>query len=83
MEISNGVLAALLSHLDNIDSERKVYLQLLRKHGTQPSLLRTIELLREVEGEVWIKNAKDELARGVPAAAVLSKFRDNFIRHES
>jgi hypothetical protein len=83
VEISNGLLASLLSHLDAIDAERKVYLEELRKHGLQPSLLRTIKLFGEVEREVWIQQARDELARGEPAEAVLRKFRDNFIRHES
>jgi hypothetical protein len=48
----------------------------------QPSLLPTLELYREVKSEFWIQNARDELAHGEPAEAVLRKFRDNFM-HES
>jgi hypothetical protein len=83
MEISGGLLSSLLTHLDSINTERIVYLQLLRRHGLQPSLLRTLELYREVKSEVWIQNARDELAHGEPAETVLRKFRDNFIMHES
>lgn len=81
MDISGGLLSCPLRHLDSINTERIVYLQLLRTHGLQPSLLRTLELYREVKSEVWIQNARDELARGEPAEAVLRKFRDNFIMH--
>jgi hypothetical protein len=83
MEMLDGLLDSLLSHLGNIDAERKAYLQLLRKHGLQPSLMRTIDLLREVERETWIQRARDELGRGESATAVLRKFRYNFIKQES
>lgn len=83
MEILGGLLSTLLRHLDDINTDRIVYLELLRKHGLQPSLLQSVELSRGVKGEVWIQNARDELARGEPAEAVLRKFRDNFIWLES
>jgi hypothetical protein len=80
MEIANGFLSGLLSHLESIDAEREIYLQILCKHNLDPGSLQMIKLLNEVKRQAWIQMAKDELARGESAAAVLRKFSDFFIK---
>lgn len=82
MEIVSGFLGSLLSHLESIDAERAIYLQLLRKHNLDPGSLQMIKLFKEAKRDAWIQMARDELARGQSAENVLRKFSHRFTKLE-